>query len=71
VDLQTRAHNYEVFDYGYKGKCIAPLDLQNPLHIDKIVGEAAPHIPNSMLKRSIHNLNAQVAHNYSIVEDLA
>jgi hypothetical protein len=50
---------------------MAPLDLQNPLHIDKIVGEAIPHIPNSMLKRSIHNLNAWVAHNYSIVEDLA
>ena len=39
----------------------------SPLHIEKPMDklEAAPCIPKGVLKRSRHNPNARVAHNYS------
>ena len=61
-------------DYGSSqpdlGKELAP--LESPLHFEKPVEKpkVAPHIPKGFLKRSEHNPNARVAHNYSVVEDL-
>ena len=49
-----------------------PAPPESPLHIEKHMDklEVAPRIPKGVLKHSGHNPNAQVIHNYSVVEDL-
>ena len=43
-----------------------PLGIENPMDKPEVV----PRIPKGFLKHSGHNPNAQVAQNYSFVEDL-
>ena len=65
--LQTRNKNYET-ETSEKGKLIG--ETSNPLTIDKLV-ETMPKIPKGVFKKTLHNPNARVATNYSVVEYLA
>jgi hypothetical protein len=42
-----------------------------PLQIDKAVGKMMTCIPKGVFKKDSHNPNMRVAHNYSLVEDMA
>ena len=65
--LQTRNKNYEK-ETSEKGKSIG--ETSNPLMIEKPV-EIMPKILKGFFKKTLHNPNARVAANYSVVEDLA
>lgn len=60
-------------DYGEsktsKAKSIP--EAMRPLHIEQPSIESIPQIPKGSAKRSTINPNSRVAHNYSIIEDLA
>ena len=45
-------------------------ETSNPLIIEK-PAETMPKIPKGVFKKTLHNPNARVASNYSVVEDLA
>jgi hypothetical protein len=42
-----------------------------PLWIERTVGETMTCIPKGAFKKDSHNLNARVAHNYSVVKDFS
>jgi hypothetical protein len=42
----------------FKGKGIP--ELQNPLHIEKPMGDTMPHIPKGVYKWSLHNPNSWI-----------
>jgi hypothetical protein len=67
--LQTRAHDYGMSESAEKGKEAS--NPPPPLHIEKTMGETMTHIPKGVFKKASHNLNARVAQNYFIMEDLA
>ena len=71
VSLQTRAQVYEPIDVAQRGKGIEIPETQGPLHIERLVIDLVPRPPEGAMKRTVHNPNARVAHNYNIVEDLA
>ena len=65
--LQTRNKNYENETLD-KGKVVG--EPSNPLTIEK-PAEIMPKIPKGVFKKTLHNPNARVASNYSVVEYLA
>ena len=65
--LHTRNKNYETKALE-KGKSIG--ETSNSLTIEK-PAETMPKIPKGVFKKTLHNLNARAATNYSIVEYLA
>ena len=65
--LQSRNKNYENENLE-KGKAVG--EPSNPLTIEK-PAEIMPKIPKGVFKKTLHNLNARAASNYSVVEDLA
>ena len=65
--LQTRNKNCEK-ETSEKGKYIG--ETSNSLTIKKPT-ETMPKIPKGVFNKTLHNPNARVASNYSVVEDLA
>jgi hypothetical protein len=66
VNVATRSHDYSS-SQNVPGLESPPL-LEMPLYIEK--PDPPLCISKGVLKRSTHNLNARVSHNYSIVKDL-
>jgi len=49
VNVQNRAHNYDVPEARYKGKDVS-MFKQNPLHIEKSMVDSIPCLLEGMLK---------------------
>jgi hypothetical protein len=62
---QIRAYDYTMPESVEKSK-EAP-DLLPPLYIENTMGEIMTHIPKGAFKKSSHNPNARVAHNYFVI----
>ena len=65
--LQTKSKSYEREDLE-KGKSTS--ETSNPLMIEK-PAEPMTKISKGVFKKTLHNLNARAASNYSVVEDLS
>jgi hypothetical protein len=67
--IATRAHDYRMLETDEKGK--EAINPYVPLQIEKTMGETMTYIPKGVFKKYLHNPNARVSQNYSVVEDLS
>ena len=65
--IHTRNKNYEK-EASEKGKSIG--ETYKPLTVEKPT-KPMPKIPKGVFKKTLHNPNARVVANYSVVEDLS
>ena len=74
IDLTTRAKSYEKQPKGEHSATIGSPSMQQsngPLTFDKLTFDTPSRPSKEALWRTTHNLNAQVAQHYNIVEDLS